>query len=226
MLKTLALQSPIIQSDVVKYFQSEIISNTEETLAAGVDADNVVDVGTVLGRITIGPLDATFEPRTGNTGDLANTFGIPKVDAGAKPGIYTITFTDVTKFRVEDPDGIEIGEGTTGVAFTNKLNFTLVAVDTPAVVGDAANITVTAEAGSNKVVPLNLAATDGSQNAYGISQSRARAPVNGADQKILVLRRLGVVVADKLIWPNGMIAAAKTIALRQLEQMLIIARED
>jgi hypothetical protein len=50
--------------------------------------------------------------------------------------------------------------------------------------------------------------------------------VNGADQKILVLRRLGVVVADKLIWPNGMIAAAKTIALRQLEQMLIIARED
>jgi hypothetical protein len=42
-----------------------------------------------------------------------------------------------------------------------------------------------------------------------------------------VLRRLGVVVADKLIWLDGMmIAAEKTIALRQLEQQHIVARED
>src|SRR3982074_3250481 len=90
------------ESDVLKYVVDDIISKGQETLAAGA----VVDIGTVLGRIDVGVRDAVYAARAGNTGTFTNAFANPKVAAGSKLGIYAITFTAATKFRVEDPDGI------------------------------------------------------------------------------------------------------------------------
>jgi hypothetical protein len=226
-LGTLTLSQPRIESDVLKYVVDDFISKGQELLAAGSGADRVADIGTVLGRIDVGVRDAAYAARAGNTGNFTNAFATPKVAAGAKLGVYAITFTAATKFRVEDPDGIELGEGTLGVAFTNVLKLTLTAGGTPAVVGDAADVTVTETAvTTKKVVPINFAAVDGSQNAYAVSLSTKTAKDGGVDAGILTLRRLGCIDTTKLIWPGGATDLQKAGALAQLAANFIIARDS
>lgn len=222
MLGTLTLQEPRIESNVLKYFVDEFISMAQETLAAGSGSDNVTDVGTVLGKRTIGALSAAYVARAGNTGNFTNAFAAPPVAPGSKLGVYTITFTAATKYRVEDPDGIELGEGTTGVAFVNQMKMTITAGATPAVVGDAADITVTAVAGDGKVVPLNLAATDGSQVPYAIALAKKTAKDGGADAPVKVLRRLGCIDTNFLIWPAGITDPQKAAALATMEAVNFI----
>lgn len=224
MLGTKTLSDGRHESDVVKYVVDDFISKGQEILTAGA-ADNVADIGTVLGQINVGVRDAAYAARAGNTGNFTNAFANPKVAAGSKLGVYAITFTAATKFRVEDPDGIELGEGTTGVAFVNVLKFTLTAGATPAVVGDAADITVTETAVvTKKVVPINFAAVDGSQNAYAVSLSIKTVKIGGADVNLLTLRRLGCIDTNKLIWPAGATAPQIAAALAQLAASFIIAR--
>lgn len=225
MLGTKTLTDARHETDVLKYVVDDFISKGQEVLAANGGADTVADIGTVLGRIDVGVRDAAYAARAGNTGNFTNAFANPKVAPGSKLGVYTITFTAATKFRVEDPDGIELGEGTTGVAFTNQLKFTITAGGTPAVVGDAADITVTETAVTvKKVVPINFAAVDGSQNAYAISLSTKTAKMGGSDVNILTLRRLGCVDSNKLIWPVGATDPQKAAALAQLLVNHIVPR--
>lgn len=224
MLGTKTLTDARHETDVLKYVVDDFISKGQEILTAGA-ADNVADIGTVLGQINVGVRDAAYAARAGNTGNFTNAFANPKVAAGSKLGVYAITFTAATRFRVEDPDGIELGEGTTGVAFTNVLKFTLTAGGTPAVVGDAADVTVTETAVTvKKVVPINFAAVDGSQNAYAISLSIKTVKVGGADVNILTLRRLGCVDSNKLIWPAGATATQIAGAMAQLLVNHIVPR--
>lgn len=225
MLKTLSLTEPRIESNVLKYVVDDFISKGQEILQAGSGSDNVADVGTVLGAITVGALSAAYAARAGNTGNFTNAFANPAVAPGSKLGVYTVVFLAATRFRVEDPDGIELGEGTTGVAFTNQLKFTITAGGTPAVAGDAADITVTATAvTTKKVVPINFAATDGSQNAYAVALAKKVAANGGSDQPILTLRRLGCIDPNYLIWPAGATDQQKAAALAQLEASYIIQR--
>lgn len=94
----------------------------------------------------------------GNTGNP--TFGTITAGVTAGPGDYNLTFTAATKFDVEGPDGVKIGSGTTGVAFSKSgIGFTLTAGGTPAVAGDGFVITVAA--GSGKYVPYTAAGAAG-----------------------------------------------------------------
>ncbi|MDA9521641.1 hypothetical protein XI06_15130 [Bradyrhizobium sp. CCBAU 11434] len=201
------------------------MSKAQEILQAGSGSDNVADVGTVLGAITVGALSAAYAARAGNTGNFTNAFANPAVAPGSPTGVYTVTFLTATRFRVEDPNGTELGEGTTGVAFTNQLKFTITAGGTAAVAGDAADITVTAAAVSTvKVVPINFAATDGSQNFFGIALQKKIAANGGSDQNILVLRRLACIDPNYLIWPAGATAGQQAAALAQALTNMIVQR--
>jgi hypothetical protein len=225
-LGTLTFTSPNIESDVLKYVVDDFISKGQEILAAGAGSDNVADVGTVLGKRTVGALSAAYAARAGNTGNFTNAFANPAVAVGSKLGVYTVTLTAPTKFRVEDPDGIEIGEGVMGVAFVNALKFTITAGGAAGVVGDAADITVSDVAGDGKVVPINFAAGDGSQAAYAVALAKKTAKDGGADAPILTLRRLGCIDTRKLIWPAGATDLQKAGALAQLAANFIIARNS
>jgi hypothetical protein len=91
----------------------------------------------------------SFSVDAGSTGNP--TAGTITVGAAAMPGTYVITFTAPTKFDVEDPNGVKVGSGTTGVAFSKAgLGFTLTAGATPAVAGDTAKIVLAA--GTKKYV--------------------------------------------------------------------------
>lgn len=225
-LGTLTLTQPRIQSDVLKFAVDDLISFGQEILAAGAGADRVAIVGTVLGKRTIGALSAAYAARAGNTGNFTNAFANPAVAVGSKLGVYTVTLTAPTKFRVEDPDGIEIGEGVMGVAFVNALKFTITAGGAAGVVGDAADITVTDAAGDGKVVQINFAAGDGSQAAYAVALANRTAKDGGADVPILTARRLVCIDSTKLDWPAGATDPQKAGALAQLAANFIIPRDS
>lgn len=103
-----------------------------------------------------------FAMDAGATGNP--TSGAIVIGAAAVPGVYGIQFTAATKFDVEDPNGVKIGNGTLGTAFNKAgVGFTLTAGATPAVAGDTAKITV-AE-GTGKYVPYTAAGAAGPADA-------------------------------------------------------------
>jgi hypothetical protein len=101
----------------------------------------VFQSGTLLTKSGDAATTGSAAATAGNTGNP--TFGTINVGAAGIPGAYKVRFTAATKFDVEDPNGVTIGTGTTGVAFSKKgLGFTLTAGGTPAVAGDEFTITV------------------------------------------------------------------------------------
>lgn len=116
--------------------------------------------GTVLALIDTGT--AAFAMDAGATGNP--TSGAIVVGIAAKPGIYAVRFNAPTKFSVEDPEGVTIGNGTTGVAFNKAgMSFTLTAGGTAAVDGDTAKFTVST--GTGKYVPYTANGAAGEATA-------------------------------------------------------------
>jgi head decoration protein D len=120
-----------------------------------------LDEGAVLGAILCGAATASAISGTGNAtiGPITNK---PKIQVG----VYTILFIAATKFEVYAPDGKFVGFGTTGVAFSNQIGFTITAGGVACVPGD--NFTVTVAAGSGKLTLVNSTATDGSDVPVGV----------------------------------------------------------
>lgn len=105
---------------------------------------------------------AAFAMDAGSTGNP--TAGTITVTAPAKPGVYRIIFRSATTFDVEDPDGIIVDNGATGVAFNaGGLAFTLTAGGTPAVAQDTAKITVAV--GNGKYAPYTASGAAGPADA-------------------------------------------------------------
>ena len=75
-------------------------------------------------------------------------------------------------------------------------------------------------AASGEYVPLNLSASDGSEQAAGILYNHA----DGASADAVAVVRDAEVKSDLLIWPNGITDAQKAAALGQLAATGIVAR--
>ena len=117
--------------------------------------------GSILTKIDTG--DAAAAATASNTGNP--TLGsITTAPAAVKLGVYTLTFTSATKFDMEDPDGVKIGSGTTGVAFNKSgIGFTMTAGGIAAVAGDEFKITVAA--GTNHYIAYTAGGAAGSADA-------------------------------------------------------------
>ena len=98
-----------------------------------------VKSGTLLVQDTVGGV--TFAMTEGSAGNP--TISATSAGATASEGIYTIEFTSDTAFKVTDPNGVQIGTGTAGTAFSQQgLGFTLTAGSTAAVEGDKGTMNV------------------------------------------------------------------------------------
>lgn len=123
---------------------------------------SAVPSGTLLTQSGDTATTGTATATAGNTGNP--TFGTIAVGAAGKVGAYVLKFTAATKFDVEDPDGVVIGSGTTGVAFSKAgVGFTLTAGGTPAVAGD--EFTIAVAAGTGKYIPYTAAGAAGPADA-------------------------------------------------------------
>ena len=173
--------------------------------------------GTVMGKQTVGTtaIAAAIGTNTGN-----GTFGTITVGA-AIAGAYTVEFDDATHFIVSDPNGREIGHGTTGSAFNaGGLGFTITAGGTAFAPGDS--FTVTVAVGAGKWVPCTKTATDGSQIAAGISFGLVDATLNDTPGALVV--RACEVNTSELVWDASMDTGAQAAALAQLTALGIIPR--
>lgn len=173
--------------------------------------------GTVMGKQTVGTtaVAAALGTNTGN-----GTFGAISV-AAAIAGAYTVEFDSATQFVVADPNGKEVGHGTTGAVFSGGgIAFTITAGGTAFAPGDS--FTVTVAAGSGKWVPCTKTATDGSQIAAGISFGLVDATLNDTPGALVV--RDCEVNTSELVWDASMDAPAQAAALAALLALKIIPR--
>lgn len=129
-----------------------------------------VRVGNASAGKPIGGIEAAAENTiasaayAGNTGN--GTLGTLSALAAAQSGAYNVVFVAATKFEVYDPSGKFVAVGTTGVAFSNQVQFTITAGGTAFVAGDGFTVTVTA---NTVILPFNTYFT-GPADAYGVAE--------------------------------------------------------
>lgn len=211
-IRTTSFAEPSNISDVVKYEMGTYCREVV-TIASGA---GVVEIGTPLGKI--GAAAATAAAKSGgNTG--TGTFVIDATTptlAGAKVGIYTLRcITAVTNggvFRLEDPDGIVLGDFTIpagpggAVTIAERIKGVLTDSGTDFIVGDGFDITVAA--GSFKYVPVNPAGNDGRQVADALLLQKVDA--TSADKQVVVLARGPAEISNLgIVWPTAVDDAAK-----------------
>ncbi len=122
--------------------------------------------GTVLVKSSTIGSTGTFSRDEGAIGNF--TSGAIVVGTAATPGTYTGEFLTATTYTLKDPEGEEVDDGATGVAFSaGGLGFTLTAGATPAEEGDLFTIVVTAS--SAKYIPYTADGAAG--DAAGILYS-------------------------------------------------------
>lgn len=227
-LATLTVNAPKLQTDVLKWAAHPEFSFEQKTLAAGDGADNVALIGTVLGQIVRGAITVAAAAMAGNTGNGVLTLAVTPNSTDAKAGVYTALCIEPAanggKFEVSDPDGVLVGVATVGVAFDGDVKFTIADGATDFIAGDGFNVTVSVAAGSSKVVPLDLTADDGSQIAAFVALAAKTAADGGVDLPILVAARNVVLRSQGLVWPDGINATQKAVALASLESRGIVVR--
>lgn len=198
-------------------------SRQNVTLLAGSGSARDLKTGTVMGKVEVA--GATSAAAGGNTGN--GVMGSITVGAGAKPGVYQLVIIEPASnagaFKVEDPDGIIVGTGNVASAFSGGgLSFTLADGGTDFVSGDRFLITVAP--GSGKFVPLDLAGTDGRQNASAVLLFDAAVP-DGTDAAGVCIVRNAVIDPVQLTWPSGAEAGDKAAGLARLAALGIAARK-
>ena len=180
-----------------------------------------LEAGTVLGCIS--KAAATGAAVGGNAGTGTITAS-PTVAAGIKAGVYRAVCiepgTDAGKFLVSDPDGIEVGVATVGVAFSGGgLTFTIADGGTDFASGDS--FTVTVATGSKKFVQFNQDALDGSEVACAILYDNVDAA--SGDVEVAVVGRDAEVNGNEITWPADIEDAEKTVAISQLAEYRVVA---
>jgi len=170
----------------------------------------VLKAGHVVGRIMVGATAASA-PNAGNTG--IGIMGAVTAGAAARPGVYHVrlqTAGATGQFIVESPDGVEVGVGAVGTAFSaGGLSFTLADGATHFLEDDGFAITVSA--GTEKYREYNPANTDGSGVPAGILWDNCDA--TAADQKATVVNNACEVNAGELTWFSGASAGQQSAAL-------------
>jgi hypothetical protein len=194
---------PNTLSDWLKWEQGNLYSRDQVT---------VLTDGAVAGAAVAGG--------TGN-----GTIGTLSAGTGCKPGVYVATCiepaTNAGKFEVVDPDGVNVGVATVGVAFTGPVNFTIADGATDFASGD--QFTITVAAGSGKVKASPDTAADGSAVACGILLKDVDA--SSADQQGVIIARNAQISPLGLIFDATVNNATKQAAkLAQLTALGIVTR--
>lgn len=182
-----------------------------------------IAAGTVLGKVRVGSIAAAAKSG-GNTGDASVSAVIAK--KGTKAGIYRVEFTAATKFDVSDPEGFKIKSGTTGIAYSDDLSFTITAGGTAMVAGDAFDITV--ELTDGAFGPLDLTAGNGLEEAVGLLWEGRTIVADEDDEPVAVRAVANVrdteVHGGLIVWPAGITAGQQQSAEAQLAARHIIIR--
>jgi hypothetical protein len=208
--------------DVLKFEAPNMFSREEITVLAGSGSDRSLAVGEVVAKRTLS--DITVTPDAGNTGDGAA--GTVTLGSKAEPGAYALICTaaaaNAGTFQVLTPDGYRLPDLEVGQAYAgDHLNLTLADGAADFIVGDSFTIDIS---GDEKVVALDMAGIDGSQNPIGITAATTNAP-DGTDIEGIAIVRDAILADHALVWPDGITTPQKTDAIAALEGHGILVRK-
>lgn len=190
--------------------------------------EGVIKAGQILGKVrgsadtvTVGTV--TFS----GTGNGTCTKATPAYGAGVKAGNYkaicTEPATNLGTFLVEDPDGVQIGTATVGVAFTGVVKFTIADGSTDFVAGDTFTIPVVFDVDAKEYRSCDNTNTDGSEVAAAIAISEVDATSAAVD--VAAITRDAEVNGNILVYDAALnTAAEKATAQQQLSAAGIIVR--
>lgn len=172
-----------------------------------------VSASQTVASTTIAATAALATAWSGNTGN--GTMGAITVSAAAKVGTYKLMIvepgTNVGTFEINDPDGVLVGRGAVGTAYSaGGLAFTLADGATDFVAGDGFDIVVAA--GSGKHEPYDDDAANGTSTAVAINGYEVDA--TSADVDTLGFTRDCEVFWDRLQWGAGVTTDAEKTAAR------------
>jgi hypothetical protein len=212
-----ALKTPL-ESTEYSFEQETVLQNTAVAFAQ-TPSGGLLDIGVIVGKIAAGA--ATAVANAGNTGD--GTVSAPSDLVGVQVGAYAVEFIDPAKFNVYDPFGNLVGDGLTGAAFATQIGFTITAGATAFAAGDGFTITVAVNANAGLIVPLNLAAIDGSQNPICVILRQTVVPA-ATNVPAVVVERFAVLLNDGLIYPAGSSVAQQAVIRAQRGVLGLIVR--
>lgn len=217
-----------LMSSLLKWEVNPEFSRETGTLLAGAGGIRAIALGTILGMIAAsGAVGAVSAADAANTGDGTLTLADPATTSAVQTGIYRVVCTTggadgASKFRVEDPEGVQVGTATGGAAFTKQIKFTIAGGATAFVEGDAFDVTVSIAVGADdgKIVAWDPAADDGSEKIWGVSLQATEA-ADGVDNVggVLAVRRDAILFLGAVQWPAGLSAADKAAAVAELAGM-------
>jgi hypothetical protein len=189
----------------------------------------VLDIGTVLGRITAGAASSAAKAGGNTAGSGALTLDVTTpVLAGAQPGVYSVrciqAITNSGLFEVRDPSGVVIGEVLVGQTFSNQIKFSI-ADATDFVVDDGFDVTIAA--GSGKLVAYDPTAKDGSAVADSVLLHKVDATSADVAGAVILANGPAEISPAGLKWgTNVTTQAQKDAALAALAKKLILARQS
>jgi len=216
--------APKLLTALLAYELNQDFSREQATILAGNGADRVLELGTILGLETVTAV--SFAADAANVGNGVLTLASPAVAAGIFPGNYRVVFVEAEanagRFEVFDPNGISLGHGTVGVAYTGLVKFTIADGATDFKAGDGFTITVPNE--GTKLVEIDPAALDGSFMVDSVLLRHTTAP-DGVDAQTVVLRRgPAILKAAGIVWPDGISDQNKALVTAELLAKGILIR--
>lgn len=219
---TVVATYPKLAHDWLKHELDPTLYRRAGTIASG---SGKIITGTVLGAILLGTAESAAKAG-GNTGAGTLTLDVTTpVLANAKVGVYTVRCiaeaANGGTFRVEDPDGAVIGDVAVGDTFADGVKFVIADSGEDFDVGDGFDITV--DEGSEKYVPLDVDALDGSQKAAAVLINGCDA--TSADVETAILTGKAQIVPNQMVWPDGITAGEKAAALAQLAALDIVSHQ-
>lgn len=205
--------------DIILQEADKDASRDEVTVLSGQN----LEIGTVLGKATIGALSETHAGNTGNGAMTidATTPALANCQVGTYIARCITAAANGGTFEVFDPQGSSLGIVAVAGTFANQIKFVIADGAADFIVGDTFLVAVAA--GTLKVKILTPAALDGTQKAYGILTSAVDA--SAADVKGAAIVRDAIAKDTGLVWPGGISAGDKAAALAVLEAQHITIRE-
>ncbi|MBF0137472.1 MAG: head decoration protein [Magnetococcales bacterium] len=216
------ISEPNSLGDLLKHEAENFYSREKITVLAGSGSARTLPIGAVVGRRT--KSSVVTAAVTGNTGN--GTIGTATLGANAVPGIYalkcTAASTNAGTFSVITPSGNALVPLTVGIAYSSThLNVTVADGSTDFIVGDSFTVTVS---GDDKIVALDPAAVNGTQQVAGVIAAEIIAP-DGTDASGVLIARHAILAEPALVWPSGITTGQKNTALAQLVALGIIVRK-
>lgn len=189
-------------------------------------AEQTVPANALLGKVAVAAGLAVTQSFAG-TGNGVLTLADPPVSSKVKDGVYTATCTtaaaDAGTFRVEDPDGVFVGNATVGVAFDKAIKFTIADGSTDFTVGATFSITVAKSSTAEQYVLFDQDGTDGSEIPVAYSIYPATTGV-GETAKTAAITRDAQLNGNCIAWPSDIETAEKQNAIQALAEVGIIVR--